>query len=79
MTSTRICAFHCDEFLEEQPGSISRQALRPVLMTVPVAQDAVVREGEPSRILDLLYCDVIFDDWERMLSAWCLSQNQSRA
>ena len=58
------------EFLEEQPGSISRQDLRPVLMTVPVAQEAVVREGGWDKILDLLYCDVIFDDWERMLSAW---------
>ena len=65
------------EFLEEQPGSISRQALRPVLMTVPVAQEAVVREGEPSRILDLLYCDVIFDDWERMLSAWCFLKTRA--
>ena len=58
------------EFLEEQPGSISRQDLRPVLMIVPVAQEAVVREGGWDKILDLLYCDVIFDDWERMLSAW---------
>ena len=65
------------EFLEEQPGSISRQDLRPVLMTVPVAQDAVMREGEPSRILDLLYCDVIFDDWERMLSAWCFLKTRA--
>ena len=65
------------EFLEEQPGSISRQDLRPVLMTVPVAQEAVVREGEPSRILDLLYCDVIFDDWERMLSAWCFLKTRA--
>ena len=65
------------EFLEEQPGSISRQDLRPVLMTVPVAQDAVVREGEPSRILDLLYCDVIFDDWERMLSTWCFLKTRA--
>ena len=58
------------EFLEEQPGSISRQDLRPVLMTLPMAQEAVVREGGWDKILDLLYCDVIFDDWERMLSAW---------
>ena len=65
------------EFLEEQPGSISRQALWPILMTVPVAQEAVVREGEPSRILDLLYCDVIFDDWERMLSAWCFLKTRA--
>ena len=65
------------EFLEEQPGSISRQDLRPVPMTVPVAQEAVVREGEPSRILDLLYCDVIFDDWERMLSAWCFLKTRA--
>ena len=65
------------EFLEEQPGSISRQDLRPVLMTVPVTQEAVVREGEPSRILDLLYCDVIFDDWERMLSAWCFLKTRA--
>ena len=65
------------EFLEEQPGSISRQDLRPVLMTVPVAQEAVVREGEPSRIVDLLYCDVIFDDWERMLSAWCFLKTRA--
>ena len=65
------------EFLEEQPGSISRQDLRPVLMTVPVAQEAVVRKGEPSRIVDLLYCDVIFDDWEIMLSAWCFLQTRA--
>jgi hypothetical protein len=76
---------HCDkhlclplrEFLEEQPGSISPQDLRPVLMTLPVAQEAVVREGEPSRILDLLYCDVIFDDWEKMLSAWCFLKTRA--
>ena len=65
------------EFLEEQPGSISRQDLRPILMTVPVAQEAVVREGKPSRIVDLLYCDVIFDDWERMLSAWCFLKTRA--
>ena len=65
------------EFLEEQPGSISRQDLRPILMTLPMAQEAVVREGEPGRILDLLYCDVIFDDWERMLSAWCFLQTRA--
>ena len=58
------------EFLEEQPGSISRQDLRPLLMTLPVAQEALVREGEPSRILDLLYCNITFDEWEKMLSAW---------
>ena len=63
--------------MEEQPGSISRQDLRPVLMTVPVAQDAVMREGEPSRVVDLLYCDVIFDDWERMLSAWCFLKTRA--
>ena len=76
---------HCDkhlclplrEFLEEQPGSISPQDLRPVLMTLPVAKEAVVREGEPSRILDLLYCDVIFDDWEKMLSAWCFLKTRA--
>ena len=65
------------EFLEEQPGSISRQDLRPVLMTLPMAQEAVVREGEPSRILDLLYCDVLFGDWEIMLSAWCFLQTRA--
>ena len=46
-------------------------------MTVPMAQEAVVREGEPSRIVDLLYCDVIFDDWERMLSAWCFLKTRA--
>ena len=65
------------EFLEEQPGSISRQDLRPVLMTVPVAQEAVVREGGWDKILDLLYCDVIFDDWEIMLSAWCFLKTRA--
>ena len=65
------------EFLEEQPGSISRQALRPVLMTLPMAQEAVVREGGWDKILDLLYCDVIFDDWERMLSAWCFLKTRA--
>ena len=58
------------EFLEEQPGSISRQDLRPLLMTLPAAQEALVREGEPSRILDVLYRNVTFEDWEKMLSAW---------
>ena len=65
------------EFLEEQPGSISRQDLRPVLMTPPMAQEAVVREGGWDKILDLLYCDVIFDDWERMLSAWCFLKTRA--
>ena len=65
------------EFLEEQPGSISRQDLRPVLMTLPMAQEAVVREGGWDKILDLLYCDVIFDDWERMLSAWCFLKTRA--
>ena len=65
------------EFLEEHPGSISRQDLRPVLMTLPMAQEAVVREGEPSRILDLLYCDVLFGDWEKMLSAWCFLKTRA--
>ena len=65
------------EFLEEQPSSISRQDLRPVLMTLPMAQEAVVREGGWDKILDLLYCDVIFDDWERMLSAWCFLKTRA--
>ena len=65
------------EFLEEHPGSISRQDLRPVLMTLSMAQEAVVREGEPSRILDLLYCDVLFDDWEKMLNAWCFLKTRA--
>ena len=42
------------EFLEEQPGSISRQDLPPVLMTLPMAQEAVVREGGPSQNLGSL-------------------------
>ena len=46
-------------------------------MTLPMAQEAIVREGEPGRIFDLLYCDVIFDDWERMLSAWCFLQTRA--
>eukprot|EP00435_Cladocopium_sp_Y103_P035324 s1604_g9.t1 len=37
------------EFLEEQPGSISRQDLRPVL----------------------------FDDWDKMLSAWCFLKQRA--
>ena len=65
------------EFLEEQPGSISRQDLRPVLMTLPMAQEAVVREGGWDKILDLLHCDVIFDDWENMLSAWCFLKTRA--
>ena len=65
------------EFLEEQPGSISRQDLRPVLMTLPMTQEAVVREGGWDKILDLLYCEVLFDDWEKMLSAWCFLQTRA--
>ena len=65
------------EFLEEQPGSISRQDLRPVLMTLPMAQEAVVREGGWDKILDLLYCEVLFDDWEKMLSAWCFLKTRA--
>eukprot|EP00438_Fugacium_kawagutii_P017245 Skav220997 [mRNA] locus=scaffold2318:23656:30497:+ [translate_table: standard] len=58
------------EFLEEQLGFISLQEVRPVLMTLPLAQDAVVRERDPGQILDLLYCNVDFDDWEKMVNAW---------
>ena len=65
------------EFLEEHPGSISRQDLRPVLMTLPMAQESVVREGGWDKILDLLYCEVLFDDWEKMLSAWCFLQTRA--
>ena len=42
-----------------------------------MAQEAVVREGGWDKILDLLYCDVIFDDWERMLSAWCFLKTRA--
>ena len=65
------------EFLEEHPGAISRQDLRPVLMTLPMAQEAVVREGGWDKIFDLLYCDVLFDDWEKMLSAWCFLKTRA--
>ena len=66
------------EFLEEQPGAISRQDLRPVLMTLSMAQEAVVREGGWDKILDLLYCDVLFDDWEKMLNAWCFLKTRAK-
>ena len=66
------------EFLEEQ-HSISRRDLQPSLMTLPAAQEAVMREGEPSRILDLLYCNVVFEDWEEMLSAWCFLKTRSES
>jgi len=68
------------EFLEEQPasmGSISRQDLRPTLMTLSLAQEAAVREGDPSRIFDLLYCNIMFDDWEKMVSAWCFLKTRA--
>ena len=58
------------DFLEEQPSPIRRQELRPSLMTLPLAQEAVAREGDPKRVLDLLYCNISFDDWESMVSAW---------
>ena len=61
------------EFLEEQAGSISEP--RPSLMTLPLAQDAV-REGDPGRILDLLHCNVDFDDWEKMVNAWRFLKNR---
>ena len=63
------------EFLEEQPGSIPLQDVRPSLMTLPVAQDAV-REGDPEQILDLLHCNVDFDDWEKMVNAWRFLKNR---
>ena len=58
------------DFLEEQPGSISQHDLRPVLLTLQQAQEAAVREGNPDRILDLLHCNVMFDDWQKMVRAW---------
>ena len=73
-----MCCLPLREFLEEQ-HSISGRDLQPCLMTLPAAQEAVMREGEPSRILDLLYCNVVFEDWEEMLSAWCFLKTRSRS
>ena len=66
------------EFLEEQLG-LSQQEVRPVrpsLMALPLAQDAVARAGDPGRICDLLYCNVHFDDWESMVNAWCFLKHR---
>ena len=67
------------EFLLEQPGSISQQQVRPSLMTLPLAQDAVAREGAPGRILDLLHCNVDFNDWEKMVTAWRFLKNRAES
>ena len=74
----KMCCLPLQEFLEEQ-HSISRRDLQPSLMTLPAAQEAVMREGEPSRIFDLLYCNVVFEDWEEMLSAWCFLKTRSES
>ena len=73
----KMCCLPLREFLEEQ-HSISRRDLQPSLMTLPAAQEAM-REGEPSRILDLLYCNVVFEDWEEMLSAWCFLKTRAES
>ena len=73
----KMCCLPLREFLEEQ-HSISRRDLQPSLMTLPAAQEAM-REGEPSRILDLLSCNVVFEDWEEMLSAWCFLKTRAES
>ena len=73
----KMCCLPLREFLEEQ-HSISRRDLQPSLMTLPAAQEAM-REGEPSGILDLLYCNVVFEDWEEMLSAWCFLKTRAES
>ena len=73
----KMCCLPLREFLEEQ-NSIGRRELQPSLMTLPAAQEAM-REGEPSRILDLLYCNVVFEDWEEMLSAWCFLKTRAES
>ena len=77
-TFNKMICLPLGEFLEEH-HSIARRDSRPCLMTLPAAQEAVMREGEPSRILDLLYCNVVFEDWEEMLSAWCFLKTRSRS
>ena len=74
----RMLCLPLREFLEEQ-NSIGRRDLQPYLMTLPAAHEAVMREGEPSRILDLLYCNVVFEDWEEMLSAWCFLKTRAES
>ena len=72
----RMLCLPLREFLEEQ-RFVARRDLQPSMMTLPAAQEAVMREGGPSRILDLLYCNVVFEDWEEMLSAWCFLKTRS--
>ena len=56
-------------FLEEQ-GYNSRQSLQPKLKPLPLLQEAVARIGDPNRIVDLLHCDIAFDDFNSMSHAW---------
>ncbi|CAK9093165.1 unnamed protein product, partial [Durusdinium trenchii] len=57
------------EFLEDQ-GCQSYQFLGPALKSILLAHEAVMKHGDPARILDLLHCDVTFDDWHSMVQAW---------
>ena len=58
-------------FLEGQAGlASSNQLVRPVLKSLLSAQSAMKMTDDPSCILDLLYCDVIFDDLNKMALAW---------
>ena len=44
--------------------------LRPKLMPVPLAREALEREGDPSRVFDILYCNVTLPDLTSIARAW---------
>ena len=44
--------------------------MQPKLKPLPLLQEAVARIGDPNRIVDLLHCDIAFDDFNSMSHAW---------
>ena len=57
-------------FLDSQMVFGLSENLRPKLMPVPLAREALEREGDPSRVFDILYCNVTLPDLTSIARAW---------
>ncbi|CAK9016684.1 unnamed protein product, partial [Durusdinium trenchii] len=58
------------DFLDAQPGFALSHRVQPALKSLPLAQEAVAKRGDPNQVLDLLYCEVTFADFDSLSHAW---------
>ena len=58
------------DFLNSQPAFALSHRVQPVLKSLPLAQEAVAKRGDPNQVLDLLYCEVTFADFDSLSHAW---------